>query len=125
MSNRLLRAAARGARIQIREAVEWKPSHCVPTHESPAYRVHPEDAHLMYGSLATTIRKHAENPPVTLYRGYNSYVYDAYCRFSDVGDYGALSKKGRVIYLLLLAEFVERKLSSDLLHTLHSSQAVQ
>lgn len=108
MSTRLLRAAARGARIQkVMQDGEWIQSLSVPIYPSSLYRVHPEDSHLMYGKLATFFRECAAEPPISLYSKHNSHAYDAYCHFSNCGDYASLSGENRVTYLLLLAEFVE------------------
>lgn len=63
---RLLHAAARGARLQVKDyyatrkwgTVDVRPN----TDSSPdGWRIHPEDAHLQYGPISSALRKMAED----------------------------------------------------------------
>ena len=71
-SNRLLFAAARGARIEIKYNNGWEEDPCLTVHglQDPmwAYRIHPDDEHLQYGPISTELRVIAETgkEPCTL-----------------------------------------------------------
>ena len=62
--NRLLHAAARGARIQKLECPgDWVEADSVPLDEYNTFymhrRIHPEDEHLQYGPISTLLREMA------------------------------------------------------------------
>ena len=67
---RLLFAAARGARVEVRYYLGgvWKPSDYirVRNHRSSNHvrRINPADADLQYGPVSSQIRRAAENPPM-------------------------------------------------------------
>ena len=61
--SRLLHAAARGARIQVRwyDSSQWQTSgQLVLVDTMRDYRIHPDDAHLAYGPVSTALREMAE-----------------------------------------------------------------
>jgi hypothetical protein len=56
--SRLLHAAARGARIEVRYEKYWASAIYVRTIDDLLnYRIHPDDAHLAYGPLSTALRE--------------------------------------------------------------------
>jgi len=62
--SRLLHAAARGAKIQVRwyDSLQWQTSgQIVLVDTMRYYRIHPADAHLQYGPISTALREMAEN----------------------------------------------------------------
>tara|TARA_R110000822_G_scaffold121524_3_gene255343 strand:+ start:622 stop:957 length:336 start_codon:yes stop_codon:yes gene_type:complete len=62
--SRLLHAAARGARIQVRwyDSLQWQTSgQIVLVDTMRHYRIHPDDEHLQYGPVSTALREMAEN----------------------------------------------------------------
>jgi hypothetical protein len=69
MINRLLFAAARGARIQEQrytQQVWWKVCEVMPIVDMETdydYRIHPEDAHLEYGTISTALRERVRVGP--------------------------------------------------------------
>ena len=60
--SRLLYAAARGARIQCYDtrSKAWKEANAIWIDTIPADRIHPDDEHLQYGPISTSLRKRAE-----------------------------------------------------------------
>jgi hypothetical protein len=74
MTNRLLHAAARGARIERRLAItkhvrtEWTEPQVLPVafmwfDDGYDYRIHPDDEALQYGPISTALRSDAVAPP--------------------------------------------------------------
>jgi hypothetical protein len=60
--SRLLFAAARGARIEVRYEKYWSSALAVRVIDDLLnYRIHPNDEHLAYGPISTEVRKAAEN----------------------------------------------------------------
>lgn len=61
--NRLLHAAARGARIEVK-CDKWEEDRCVMVwdlqHEQLEYRIHPDDEALQYGPISSALRQFAE-----------------------------------------------------------------
>jgi len=58
--SRLLHAAARGARIEVRYEKYWASTIYVRTIDDLLnYRIHPEDEHLQYGPISTALREMA------------------------------------------------------------------
>ncbi len=59
--SRLLFAAARGARVQLKvnQNVPWSAVHSgfIPIFESVHYRIHPEDEAYQYGPISTALRE--------------------------------------------------------------------
>ena len=110
MINPILMAAARGARLELRYS-RRSPWHAIDAvnlsdcEPSEYLRIHPDDLHLMYGTISSALREAAENPPdeyprlaleVTCVTGLDwdwNYQYNK-CR----------SKKHRSTFLLMLAE---------------------
>lgn len=66
--SRLLHAAARGARIQLKinNEAAWEPvqSGYAPMFSTDFYRIHPDDEHLQYGPISSAIRRRAETGAV-------------------------------------------------------------
>jgi len=63
--SRLLHAAARGARIQVRwyDSLQWQTSaQLVFIDTMRHYRIHPADEHLQYGPVSTALREMVEDP---------------------------------------------------------------
>ena len=62
--SRLLHAAARGARIEVRwyDSLQWQTSaQLVFIDTMRHYRIHPNDEHLQYGPISTALREMAED----------------------------------------------------------------
>ena len=60
--SRLLHAAARGARIEVRYEKYWSSALAVRVIDDLLnYRIHPDDEHLQYGPISTALREMAEN----------------------------------------------------------------
>jgi len=86
--SRLLHAAARGARIQVRwyDSLQWQTSgQLVLVDTMREYRIHPNDEHLQYGPVSTALREIAEMgaEPDTLsgLMAMGAYVYECEYRF--------------------------------------------
>lgn len=64
MNNRLLHAAARGARIERQnDHGMWEITNVLlvePVFDETPKRIHPDDEHLAYGPVSTALREHAE-----------------------------------------------------------------
>ena len=107
--SRLLFAAARGARIEVRYYLggAWKPSDYirVRNHRSSNHvrRINPADEHLQYGPVSSQLRREAENPPEFL-----GDIADSACMHIWTGClakcYGETDNLHKSIFLLLLAE---------------------
>jgi len=60
--SRLLHAAARGARIEVRYEKYWSSALAVRTVDDLLnYRIHPDDKHLQYGPVSTALREMSED----------------------------------------------------------------
>ena len=62
--SRLLHAAARGAKIQVRwvDATQWQTTcQFMFVDGMRCYRIHPDDEHLQYGPISTALLKLAED----------------------------------------------------------------
>ena len=112
MDNRILVAAARGARLQYRKfgRGSWETTllrPCAdPVHE---WRVHPNDTELLYCKVGRALREAAENPPALLTSAveidtpssplaqFNPYV-------SDWAGYRDANVETKRMFLLILAE---------------------
>lgn len=91
--NRLLFAAARGARVQrrfFREAhfqntIVVRLDNLDKAESDYDYRIHPEDEHLQYGPISSALREFAENgrEPYTLcgYAAMQMFRYECQYRF--------------------------------------------
>ena len=107
--NRLLFAAARGARIQATLAGQWLTS---PLYEAlrPFYnenrRIHPNDEHLQYGPISTALREFAASLPIEdkTARGLPIFLVPHTLTWYNLARNGFDSKAHRVTFLLLLAE---------------------
>lgn len=108
--NRILFAAARGARVQRLwfrmkdEPYNWGISRVLPVapESDYDYRVHPEDAHLAYGPISTALRKMAIDGDVyaaeiPYIHGYWDFTREEACVFIE-------NSKHRSLFLLILAE---------------------
>lgn len=115
--NRLLFAAARGARVQTRYAYrdtfvrhgEWKtvsgmvfdPVNAPHPHEQ---RIHPDDEHLQYGPISTALRELAECAPYVI-NGYSpEYWYVLDYKINSDSPYFKQDELHRALFLLILAE---------------------
>ena len=99
--NRLLFAAARGARIEVKALGRWTGSEFISLGEFTTYpyRIHPEDEHLQYGPISTALREVAITG--------NCEVADVpYCRVEIEREDGYWSgtREQRIVFLLILAE---------------------
>ena len=104
--SRLLHAAARGARIQLKvnPNVPWSAVHSgfIPIFESVHYRIHPEDEHLQYGPISTALRKKAENN--TWCSGWEWFLAEAAANeFTEFFD-SRIAKPDYPLFYLILAE---------------------
>ena len=59
MINQILMAAARGARIQVKDRFGWKDEVISVRIKDDfyAYRIHPDDEHLRFGPISTALRE--------------------------------------------------------------------
>ena len=102
--NRLLHAAARGARIQALYQRHWIPANYFHLVGDYTYRIHPDDAHLQYGPVSTALRKKAETP--------NTYGtgWDCFLANSFINEFSGNTWEHRVfdypLFYLFLAEFL-------------------
>jgi hypothetical protein len=99
--SRLLHAAARGARIQVRwyDSLQWQTSgQIVLVDTMRHYRIHPADEHLQYGPISTEVRNYALGLPLT------GTCWFARLALHSDGDLHALSPNDRYVFLLLVAE---------------------
>jgi hypothetical protein len=106
---RLLFAAARGARIEVNDGTkDWRIVEWTMVVESPAFRIHPDDAHLQYGPISTALRElelDIEDKTVT---GMPIYVCPSVISWYNLFDtpYGkhCSAADHRSLFLLILAE---------------------
>jgi len=112
MTNRLLHAAARGARIQRQHFTanwrSWEPSRIAwvvkPEVCDYNYRIHPDDEHLQYGPISTALRWAAE-PDNHQYGGTYTVPYGSYwLSMADAMVVDAADELHRSLFLLFLAE---------------------
>lgn len=101
--NRLLHAAARGARIGWKTfSGKWHPALSLTCMQSDfgrdAYRIHPDDEHLQYGPISTQLRNYALGLPLT-----DTCWFSKLLLHTD-GDLHTLPPFDRYIFLLLMAE---------------------
>ena len=110
--SRLLFAAARGARIQVRCTIhqEWRPADYVQIRrfsvDDHERHIHPADDHLQYGMVSSQLREAAERPPRFL-----GDIDQPACTFiweiwedGFAGNYEYMNELHQSIFLLLLAE---------------------
>lgn len=117
--NRLLMAAARGARVQtpIDVKTTCQCIHCGGTNKFGSEEritldkdmllaIHGDDTHLLYGPISTALRKHAERPP-SIFGHFGDvercYVFrykDHYEYYSGTGDFH------KSLFILLVAEAI-------------------
>lgn len=111
MDNRILVAAARGARLQCRKFGRWSWETTLlrpcadPVHE---WRVHSDDTELLYCNAGRALREAAKNPPIFL-TDIGIYTQSApLAQFSpyvtDWTRYRNADKETRRMFLLMLAE---------------------
>lgn len=108
--NRLLMAAARGARVQEYSAClnAWVEADFLPklSDITDECRIHPDDEHLQYGPISTALREIAQSgkPPHTIpglmaETAFREELMFEYC--ASTGDGNQLT---RSLFLLILAE---------------------
>ena len=105
--SRLLFAAARGARIQLKSLLNeglWQTTDFAPTVQNTAYtgRIHPDDLHLAYGPISTALRKQVatleEEPAGIPYiQGFWDFTWEEAHTFDT-------NVMHRSLFLLILAE---------------------
>jgi hypothetical protein len=100
--SRLLHAAARGAKIEVRwyDSLQWQTTGQILFVDTMRhYRIHPDDEHLQYGPISTALRD------VALTGDCGDYEIP-YCRFviekEDI--YSESTEDERSMFLLFLAE---------------------
>ena len=103
--SRLLHAAARGARIEVRDQGDWIPlTHISLLPNSHAKRIHPEDAHLQYGPISTALREMAED---VVWRGDWAYfLAGSIANEFTEHSYRAQCEPDDQLFYLFLAEFL-------------------
>lgn len=113
--NRLLMAAARGARIEealhLAEGICWVSCNVVYTDGSypDEHRIHPDDAHLEYGPVSTALREYAHRGeldyPYTYMTVVNAPHGSWWMRTDDtIAFENCGSELHRSLFLLILAE---------------------
>ena len=105
--SRLLHAAARGARIQLKvnPNVPWSAVHSgfIPIFESVHYRIHPDDEHLQYGPISTALRELAMQGLVLEVK--TDWEFMARYYFTDIAwEKAPHDVEHRSLFLLVLAE---------------------
>jgi hypothetical protein len=110
--SRLLFAAARGARIQVlgKNIHEfWWNTQDFSKRHSHDYRIHPDDAHLQYGPISTSVRLMAETPWITGYP--DNMLLPPHLGFNVCCDtkeqqleYAMSSGNVKALFLLILSE---------------------
>jgi len=97
--SRLLFAAARGARVQVRvfEFNKWVNSPGMRFGNHDVYRIHPDDERLQYGPISTALREAAvEGRPCAFANVPNVHI--------NVDSAYNLESLPRSLFLLILAE---------------------
>jgi len=106
--NRLLHAAARGARIQaLDKNLGWiLSSHCplALSNDTRPYRIHPEDEHLAYGPISTPLREMAED--VVWNGDWASFLAGSIANEFTDHFYRAQCEPNDQLFYLFLAEFL-------------------
>ena len=110
----LLYASARGARLQFYHKEVGFKGKWIDTDSRPSsaaiqeWRVHPEDEHLKYGVVSTSVRLAAIDPPEFLDHAYQEEktvrLFDIFAKHSEVIAYNLMPVKRRSTFLLFLAE---------------------
>ena len=105
--NRLLHAAARGARIQDVALGICTDSRFVHLGETIGhlYRIHPNDAHLQYGPISTALREMTLDTTLCKFSWEWSIASSATCEFASGIDAATLAAD-YPLYYLFLAEFL-------------------
>ena len=105
--NRILMAAARGARLQGRWASrkEFVNVHAVYLSDHTVeYRIHPDDEHLAYGPVSTALREAALSPD-GMGTGNVPYIHFSLKMCGEESVWWAwASKNERSLFLLILSE---------------------
>lgn len=113
MTNPILLAAARGARIETYHYKnEWFETDVIVmgiAKEISEYRIHPNDEHLRFGPIGTALREAAKTPPADPWRHDNNYVLAAiedgvWGDGHTLGDYQEADRLHRSLFLLILSE---------------------
>ncbi len=114
--NRLLFAAARGARIQRKHYKDhpnyWESARIVRLGDHDkidsdyVWRIHPDDAHLAYGPVSTALRDALKDPDCTLDQFIEVLANTAYEHFHGWAPLGGHcdGELHRSLFLLILAE---------------------
>ena len=111
---RLLFAAARGARIEIRYPDEqvWRRNYFVKLEHVPGHdeeeRIHPADEHLQYGPVSSQLREAAEKPPAFLGdvgEPAAAHIWDLWDE-GPIRRYEPVDELHKAIFLLLFSEFL-------------------
>ena len=113
--SRLLFAAARGARIQLKvnQNVPWSEVHSgfIPILESVHYRIHPEDEAYQYGPISTALREAATQEIDYLQDATDVYGGAVIKDYENYGELGYCWDRARnsttmhkSLFLLILAE---------------------
>ena len=103
-TQRLLVAASRGARVQVRWSLvdDWEEASSVALHALRSQRIHPEDTHLQYGPVSTELRRRADGISDTVLTPYawmaDTWVH--YCAGMGSITYG---KRGNYLWLCAFA----------------------
>jgi hypothetical protein len=109
--NRLLFAAARGARVHVNgfisQSTQWYDNIKWSTMHESVLRIHPDDEHLQYGPISTALRNEASNAgwdwhPVDAFGSMARHLF-VISRDSDV-EYSFIDHDHRSLFLLILAE---------------------
>ena len=106
--SRLLHAAARGARIQVRwyDSSQWQKTSAqlVFIDTMRHYRIHPADEHLQYGPISAALRQMAEDSSCRGdWEGYFAHVVAN--EFTEYFD-SRQGKPDNSLFFLILAEFL-------------------
>jgi len=106
--NRILFAAARGARIQAYEPYDntWRRTYGVYVDgDDTEQRIHPDDEHLQYGPISTRFRENAEPAAEALeHLGLVGCAYAMYYRLYEDTTYYMQDELHRSLFLLFVAE---------------------
>jgi len=105
--NRILFAAARGARIQfyarLGDEYKWVTTSRIPLDMPDTYIIHPSDLHLQYGPVSTALREAAEYG--TGVGGVFKIPYGSFwLPYGGASDLAEATSLERPLFLLILSE---------------------
>jgi len=104
--NRILMAAARGARVQyMSDKGSWFDAPLIRFDGYMTYRIHPDDEHLQYGVVSSALRAMAEEPYAPLqFLSTGPVDLKVFIPDVDYFEWAVADKMHRSLFLLILSE---------------------